>query len=78
MVFRLYGKISPHPCEIPSLVGWDLAIPVVLRSSRKHKGFYGKMESRLSGLGLAGEVLSLSNIKVDHLQRTCRMGLERL
>ena len=37
MVFRLYGKISPHPGEIPPLVRWDFTIPVVLRSSCKRE-----------------------------------------
>ena len=37
VVFRLYGKISPHSGEIPPLVRWDFTIPVVLRSSCKRK-----------------------------------------
>ena len=37
VVFRLYGKISPHPGEIPPLVRRDFTIPVVLRSSCKHE-----------------------------------------
>ena len=37
VVFRLYGKISPHPGEIPPLVRWDFTIPVVLRSSCKRE-----------------------------------------
>ena len=30
-VFCLYGKLSHHPSEIPTLVRWDFIIPVVLR-----------------------------------------------
>ena len=37
VVFRLYGKISPHPGEIPPLVRWDFTLPVVISSSCKRK-----------------------------------------
>ena len=37
VVFRLYGKISPHLGEIPPLLRWDFTIPVVLRSSCKRE-----------------------------------------
>ena len=37
VVFRLYGKISPHLGEIPPLVRWDFTIPVVLCSSCKRE-----------------------------------------
>ena len=35
VVFRLYGKISPHSCEVPPIVRWDFTLPVALPSSCK-------------------------------------------
>ena len=37
VVFRLYGKISPHLGEIPPPARWDFTIPVVFRSSCKRE-----------------------------------------
>ena len=62
MVLRSYTKVSPHLNELPPppLVRWDLTAPAVLPSSYKQEikeRVNVKVESRLSALGLAGEVL---------------------